>query len=364
MTTRFYKVPGSSEYVTWDYLHNSLGYTTIPTEAIGYKSTIDWGADAGTGYCSTDTGEWFVQGQVGWYSLSHLAWDCDVYPGNATELKVEKSGTESNAASLILDGTTEYWLIESQLEDGWCTRAFWEGEGWSIVEEHTYEFILVDATTGRVTSGVERIDEIVFAEAGYFTIDDTDEVIFVEESPFPVVCTHSGTQTATSIAADASFDTGLQYYASKLYIGETNDGQGNVTRYGWEAEEGTAPAYIDVNFYYRPEGTSVTFGANDYWGSIVVGSTSKGILEAFGVSLYNYSGSGYCVSKTGNSGFTFEILGLYSGTTDLGADLTNFYLENGSGVTDTSPYYGLNIKSRNAYSTSTNYWKCRITRNS
>lgn len=100
------------------------------------------------------------------------------------------------------------------------------------------EFILVDSL-GNVVYSVENLTEIEFASTGYFTIDNTDEVIFVEQSPFPAVCTHSGTQTATSIAPDASFDTGLIYYASKLYIGETDDGQGNVTRYGWECGEGT-----------------------------------------------------------------------------------------------------------------------------
>lgn len=101
-----------------------------------------------------------------------------------------------------------------------------------------YDFILIDATTGRVTYGVENLTEIEFTPTGYFTIDEGNEVIFVEQSPFPVVCIDEGTRTPESIAPDDSFDTELPYYASKLYIVTTDDGQ-DETLYGWEAEEGT-----------------------------------------------------------------------------------------------------------------------------
>ena len=71
---------------------------------------------------------------------------------------------------------------------------------------------------------------------------------WTEVPPFPIVYSYSGTQTAASVAADTSFDTGLEYSSSELYIGETNDGQGNVTRYGWETVEGTpAPVLPTVS---------------------------------------------------------------------------------------------------------------------
>lgn len=246
---KYYNIDG--QYKSWDYLHNSLGYTTSATESVSYNSVINWGSDAGNGYC-TDTddveAEYFANGVVGWYNINQLALTVHLYPSDVEDFMAEKNGVVSNAVRMTFDDT-EYWLIEEEVKGenpyGWMTRSVAEQEGWHEYEDVTYEFIFVDATTGRVTSGVEHIDEIAFAEAGYFTIDDTDDVIFVEQSPFPVVCTHSGTQTATSIAADASFDTGLQYYSSKLYIGETNDGQGNVTRYGWECiEEPVAPAPV------------------------------------------------------------------------------------------------------------------------
>lgn len=100
------------------------------------------------------------------------------------------------------------------------------------------DFILVDLS-GNVVYSVENLTEIEFTPTGYFTIDEGNEVVFVEQSPFPVVCIDEGTRTPESIAPDASFDTELPYYDSKLYIVTTDDGQ-DETLYGWEAEEGTA----------------------------------------------------------------------------------------------------------------------------
>ena len=91
---------------------------------------------------------------------------------------------------------------------------------------------------GNVVYSVENLTEIEFTPTCYFTIDEGNEVVFVEQSPFPVVCIDEGTRTPESIAPDASFDTELPYYASKLYIITTDDGQ-DETLYGWEAEEGT-----------------------------------------------------------------------------------------------------------------------------
>ena len=242
MTTRYYKLPGSNEYVTWDYLHNTLGYSTSATETVGYKSVVNWGTGAGTGYCTDTTAydaEWFVQGETGWAGLNGLAWGCNVYPSSATDIKVERSGTESNAASMTFDGV-EYWLVESEIGDAWWPRSRWEQQGWAIVEDHVYEFVFVDSTTGRVTYGVENLTEIEFAPTGYFTIDEGNEIVFVEQSPFPVVCIDEGTRTPESVSPDASFDTELPYYASKLYIVTTDDGQ-DETLYGWEASEAVDP---------------------------------------------------------------------------------------------------------------------------
>ena len=85
----------------------------------------------------------------------------------------------------------------------------------------------------------------------------------------PTVYSYSGTQTESSVAPDASIDTGLTYASGNLYLGETNDGQGNATRYGWEAEEG--PEYEEIlmylpggetNKYYYQGGVTSSYSGN------------------------------------------------------------------------------------------------------
>lgn len=85
----------------------------------------------------------------------------------------------------------------------------------------------------------------------------------------PTVYSYSGTQTESSVAPDASIDTGLTYDSGNLYLGETNDGLGNATRYGWEAEEG--PEYEEIlmylpggetNKYYYQGGITSSFSGN------------------------------------------------------------------------------------------------------
>ena len=103
--------------------------------------------------------------------------------------------------------------------------------------------------------------------------DDLSSIGYSEEQPgpaLPTVYSYSGaTQTESSIAPEASIDTGLTYDSGNLYLGETNDGQGNSTRYGWEAEEG--PEYEEIlmylpggetNKYYYQGGVTSSFSGN------------------------------------------------------------------------------------------------------
>lgn len=341
MTTRYYKLPGSNEYVTWDYLHNTLGYSTSATEIVGYKSVVNWGTGAGTGYCTDTTdyeAEWFVQGETGWAGLNGLAWGCNVYPSSATDIKVERSGTESNAASMIFDNV-EYWLVESEIGDAWWPRSRWEQQGWAIVEDHVYDFILVDSTTGRITYGVENLTEIEFTPTGYITIDEGNEIVFVEQSPFPIVCIDEGTRTPESVAPDDSFDTELPYYASKLYIVTTNDGQ-DETLYGWEAEEGTPPVDNTIymfGFWYDTNANDWTFeprGGSDYqWMGITSQEDVTKLSDiGIGVSTTNasYGPYGCPTDALVNGNYKFVVLGYYddlAGTTQSQySDVNNFYM--------------------------------------
>lgn len=127
---------------------------------------------------------------------------------------------------------------------------------------------------------------------------------------------------------------------------------------------------IDVFFYLISTADSVTFSANDYWGSFIIDNTDKDTLEAFGVTveqiiiLQNNENRIYnAVSKTNFDSFNFEPIGLYTGerTGETSADMTNFYCAEGYSSNAT---YGpqVCIWSRNAYNTSVKTWKCRITK--
>lgn len=126
------------------------------------------------------------------------------------------------------------------------------------------------------------------------------------------------------------------------------------------------PDYLEVFFYLNNAEDAKTFGANDYWGSAIIDTNDKSLLENFGVNVSIYGASAnahYCVSRDANSNFSFQPIGLYSGirTGDLQADMSNFYCAVGPNNTD-SLYYGLCIWSIAAYNTNTLTWKCRITR--
>lgn len=124
------------------------------------------------------------------------------------------------------------------------------------------------------------------------------------------------------------------------------------------------PASMEVFFYLNNSHDSSTFSANDYWASVVIDSTDKAALEAFGITLYEYSTGKYVIARISLDNFSFEPIGLYSGvrTGQNTASMSNFYCgiksDSSSGV-----YYGVNIWSRSAYSTSSMTWKCLITRN-
>lgn len=200
------------------------------------------------------------------------------------------------------------------------------------------DFILVDSS-GNVVYSVESLTEIEFTPTGYFTIDEGNEVIFVEQSPFPVVCIDEGTRTPESVAPDDSFDTGLPYYDSKLYIITTGDGQ-DETLYGWQAEEGT-PAVDNTiymfGFWYDTNANDWTFeprGGSDYqWMGITSQDDVTKLSDiGIGVSTTNaaYGPYGCPTDELVNGNYKFVVLGYYddlAGTTQSQySDVNNFYM--------------------------------------
>ena len=71
----------------------------------------------------------------------------------------------------VVDGSHNYWVSDLS------------SIGYKLYEEPSYEFILVDDSTGRVTHGVESLNQIEFSPTGYFLIESDNNVIFVVELP-------------------------------------------------------------------------------------------------------------------------------------------------------------------------------------
>ena len=219
---KLYKIRGTSEWVPWDVLYNERGYNSVPCIDMTFKSISPWGTNAGSGYKTDSAGDatYFVSGETGWKLAFNLPEDFGVYPDEATPIQMIKDGVISDAVWMEFFGS-KWYLIQAEIanERYWIHELALPEYGWEIYEGKDYEFILVDGTTGRIVHGVEQLNEMVFAPTGYFTIEDTGDVVFVEQSPYPIVSRfHVDFDAVQTLADGAYIDTVLPYYTSKLYI--------------------------------------------------------------------------------------------------------------------------------------------------
>ena len=216
-----YRISGTDTWVDWDVLHNDQGYSTWPCVSMTYKKISPWGTDGGSGYKDSQaTPLYFVSGNHGWLQALSMPEEIGLYPSEATPLQMINGAVVSNAVTMdFLNGT--WYLIEAEIanERYWLTESRVEELGWEVYEEGTYEFVFVDSTTGRVVHGVEQLNEMVFAPTGQFTIEDTADVVFVEESAYPIVSKYEKTYDSQQTLADGAYiDTVAPYYPTKLYI--------------------------------------------------------------------------------------------------------------------------------------------------
>lgn len=205
-----YRISGTDTWVDWDVLHNDQGYSTWPCVSMTYKRISPWGTDGGSGYKDSQaTPFYFVSGNHGWLQALSMPGVIGLYPSEATPLQMINGAVVSNAVTMeFLNGT--WYLIEAEIanERYWLTESMVEELGWEVYEEGTYEFVFVDSTTGRVVHGVEQLDEMVF----------------VEESAYPIVSKYEKTYDSPQTLADGAYiDTVLPYYPTKLYIASCAD---------------------------------------------------------------------------------------------------------------------------------------------
>jgi hypothetical protein len=154
---RYYKY--DTQYLTYDVLHNELGYTKVPTEPVEWlstgNSTYSWGDSVSHGYsyllndftqCSN-----FAEGIIGWFDLNTIAITYSLYPSLATNLEFVKNNIYSFGVSLEFNDTARF-LIEKDIEQGWITEEEYLDLGWRIYEEEDpyYNYVVLDSETGDV----------------------------------------------------------------------------------------------------------------------------------------------------------------------------------------------------------------------
>jgi hypothetical protein len=161
----WYKFNGT--WQTWDYLHNTLGYSENATYSVSYKqaSQAHWGQTyTGDGYHDgsqndfTD-GLFWADGKVGWYDLNELAETCELYPSDAIVGPIfTNNGQTSNSVFVRDSQSVEYYLIQADLQLGWVTIEEAADAGWNIAaREKTSIFGVLTATS----------DEVVEVETPY-----------------------------------------------------------------------------------------------------------------------------------------------------------------------------------------------------
>lgn len=321
---RFYKLAGSEQYVSWDTLHNVSGYSEQATNEITWKSVENWGTSAGTGYELPvelfGDSELFMDGVFGWHDLDCFALEVGVYPSSASDMVLTHPTYGSSPVVFMVFDDGTYYLIQKDISQGWMTEEEYTERGWQLPN-----FIIIDAN-GQIKSSIQYTPN-TFTGTGHVALQDVSEVV----------------ETGTGHVA-------LQDASEVVFV---------------ENEPEPEPEYLDIFFYYN-SGTSVTFGANDYWGSRIIDNEDKLTLESFGIVIDSYHAQdyGYMVARSNLNNFTFTPIGLYSGlrTGDLNADMSNFYCGIYASASAGSLYYGVCIMNHAAYNANTLTWKCRITR--
>lgn len=167
----------------------------------------------------------------------------------------------------------------------------------------------------------------------------------------------SAAESSTVINACSLGKYGSGSYANNLFFKQTS-GSSISFSYLWYTKEYLTP--IDIFFTLRADGVGATFSAKDYWGTWIMSDADIATLQNFGITIGNDGSNKNYVTIGNTSSFTFEPLALYNGSTDLGADMSNF----SCGAAGSTGVYTqmVCIKSVNAYSTQATKWKCRITR--
>lgn len=118
----------NNEYYSWDYLHNTLGFSETEAYSTDFLSSESdtWGNVIGSGYYTytnkndVNTYSYFVSGVTGWLIINHLLSQQHMIPGFAKSTTVTKNGTTYNAYYFNTSSSAFYFFIEGG--SSWITK--------------------------------------------------------------------------------------------------------------------------------------------------------------------------------------------------------------------------------------------------
>lgn len=140
MSVKYYKINGV--WNTYSYWHYHYGYTTEPSNAVGFKSCAyaTFGQDVDPGYYIEGSlpgflnwSMWAANSEYAWYNTQMMAVQNHRYPSVAESMEMT-DGTVTSPAAMYDDDGAIYYLIRDDMADGWLTEEEATERGWSIVD--------------------------------------------------------------------------------------------------------------------------------------------------------------------------------------------------------------------------------------
>jgi hypothetical protein len=362
---RVYEING--EWKSWNYMHDHLGYTRVPTTWITYKSANPetWGEDTSDdGYYTNGetSSEYFVNGKLGWWSRDGLSNIAHLMPSFCeTDDLYFSNGVTISVAALFEEIEPEearVYLIAAVMNLGWKTLAEWQELGWDIavadVPLFGGDFSGNRITMESVDGGGSLIDKYAHYKALFELRGWSPGGDFTEYQAIGGILT--GTSDDAMFVQAGSMGGVIDEYIPPLPVQTTVELNLGLR---WDVSGGT-------NTWLAK-----TFPANDWWWSGIISQEDVDTLDSVGGSICPTSSPSTAwpgligALKFEPYHFTYELLKMYSG---LGVDEVSFDPSNFSLIgyeipdNDSLAYRScMLIRATNAFGTLTKSYRVRIT---
>jgi hypothetical protein len=355
---RVYEING--EWKSWNYMHDHLGYTRVPTTWITYKSANPetWGEDTSDdGYYTNGetSSEYFVNGKLGWWSRDGLSNIAHLMPSFCeTDDLYFSNGVTISVAALFEEIEPEearVYLIAAVMNLGWKTLAEWQELGWDIavadVPLFGGDFSGNRITMESVDGGGSLIDKYAHYKALFELRGWSPGGDFTEYQALGGILTGTS-DDAMFVQAGSMGGVIDEYEPVELILGLRWDVAGGTNT--WLAK---------------------TFPANDWWWSGIRSQDDVDALQAIDGSI--------CPTSSANTAwpgligalkyepyhFNYTLLKMYSGIGDgpVAFDTSNFSLIGDYYPSSDALDYRncMLIKATNAFSTPVKSYRVRVT---